>query len=248
MTSDFRPPPLRLPKLAAEPETLTLIVRRAKRRRRREAYMASASALVVVTGTILAAQGLAASGSRGGVELQTPAAAASSSTSPQASSPPSSSPSPASPSPSPSESASNSSQLSLVSGPYGFLVPDGWAAAPLSGHGGSSRATTFTDPTDAAYFLSYQQVGGSLSEFYTSGSSPQPRPTGYSGGQGCLTVTSISAVGQSAAQFTCQQSSPGVETRGVVVVAPYPQGAQIVIVTLPTSDDSSASQIIGSVH
>jgi hypothetical protein len=66
--------------------------------------------------------------------------------------------------------SSPGAQLALVSGPYGFLVPEGWQESPLTNSGGPASFASFTSPTSGTikYEVSGGRASGSRSRSRTS--------------------------------------------------------------------------------
>ena len=49
--------------------------------------------------------------------------------------------------------------IRLVTGRYGFLVPQGWTESPLRNYGGPASFGSFTQPSDGAGRIDYEKDG-----------------------------------------------------------------------------------------
>lgn len=113
-----------------------------------------------------------------------------------------------------------SAPLALASGPYGFLVPQGWSEQRLTS-GGPASFAHFTDlPTGRD-----QVSGGEQGVVYNPDHSANV--TGALTEVGCGVNTSTK-VTDSEASYTCGSS----ETDGAVIVEAFPQGWKTLQVTL----------------
>lgn len=151
-------------------------------------------------------------------------------------------------SPTPAPSESSPPPITLVTGPYGFDVPQGWDLKPLTNYGGPGSYAVFSESPNAISQVNYMENGGSFGQMYTSDPTPQPNPTGFTGGfMGGVVcqLTSVKATGSNTARFACT-APDGYVSIGAVVVDPIPKGFRALEVTLPRSQSDDAVRILDS--
>jgi cytoskeletal protein RodZ len=157
---------------------------------------------------------------------------------------------PASPT-SPSTPATNApSVLPLVRGPYGFSIPAGWHAQPLTNYGGSGSWASFTrDPATAvlrapAPYAVVYSISASAGLLYTQDGKPVlSEAVNYS----LCPVAHWQAISPSAVSFTCASVS-GMQPQGILIVEPHAGGTKQLIVTLPAEELATATVILNSFH
>jgi len=136
-----------------------------------------------------------------------------------------------------------SGPISLAAAPYGFLVPQSWTLTPLASHGGPPSFATWVNPSAATEMLNYEVSGGELGQVYN-----HDRSVNLAGAlHAYCTITASQRLSSNEETYTCAAPA-GMETRGVIVVHPFPNGWSQVQVTLPADLDETVSDILNSVH
>ncbi|MBO0893221.1 MAG: hypothetical protein J2O39_02500 [Acidimicrobiales bacterium] len=138
-------------------------------------------------------------------------------------------------------------RLSLVAGPYGFLVPEGWQERPLTELGRTASYATFSSPSSGST-IEYEVSGGEPGTVYNADHAPDLTggPTGGALSLAGCPVMSSTVVAVNEVAFRCSSSAPGMETNGAIIVEPFPQGWKGLRVTLPVADRATATAILDS--
>jgi hypothetical protein len=140
------------------------------------------------------------------------------------------------------------SGLQLVPGPYGFSIPAGWHSHLLANYGGSGSWASFTRGPAAApfhaaapYSVQYFLWGGSGLIYSRAGN-----PVLSQAAKDTLCpATAWHAISANAISFTCAPVA-GIQPRGVLIVEPRPGGTKQLLVTLPGTQQPTATAILNS--
>lgn len=141
-------------------------------------------------------------------------------------------------------------QISLVAGPYGFLIPEGWQESPLTNGGGPASFASFSSPPSGAT-IKYVISAGESGEVYTQAGTPNPEGVIDAGG---CSVISSSMISSNELAVSCSSTVTGMATNGVIIVAPVPPYLNPnysytwkgLWVTLPVADQATATTILNS--
>jgi hypothetical protein len=149
----------------------------------------------------------------------------------------------------PTATAEGRGDVRLHNGPYGFLVPVGWRESPLTNYGGSGEFASFTANTTSAGLILYEVGSAAGPDVYKPNHAPNPLAAagpipGPQGARRCKRVTDRTLLASNIAEYTCT-SRAGVQTMGVTVIEPYPQGFRQLQVSLPVGDPAT-DRILGS--
>ncbi len=136
--------------------------------------------------------------------------------------------------------------LTLVAGPYGFLVPRGWNRVPLTNYGGPASYALFSNPDDANQTITYESNGGSFGLIY--GRDGAINTAGMRTILAGENIASARLLAANELAYSCRRRSPALETRGVIRVRPAYQGWLRVEVTLPRKDDPVVGRVLASLH
>ena len=132
----------------------------------------------------------------------------------------------------------------LVNGPYGFPVPQGWTFRPLSATGPTSQAANWVDP-----------AGGGRIDYLVDTTTAIYTPDhlanlpAIEGALPCrhLPPITFAPVPNRGPHYTCAPQD-GFNVTGQVLILPYPQGLRLVQVQMPPSKDTVAAQILTAFH
>ncbi len=148
----------------------------------------------------------------------------------------------------PTPSASPTSPLfhgvTLIDGPYGFQVPQGWTATPLVSTSPTSQAAHWTDPASPAridYLIVTSTAVYSIDHTVNLGAIEAALPCQH------LPPTSFTYVPGKGPRYTCAPQG-GLNVGGMVLVKPYPQGFRLLQVSMPAAQDAVAAQILAGFH
>jgi len=156
--------------------------------------------------------------------------------------PPRTGPTVAAPTPAPASTAVGG--ISLVDGPYGFKVPQGFRFSPLAPTTGTAQAAHWTDPSSGAridYLVDNTSAIYSPDHTVNLGAIEVNLPCQI------LPPTSFTYVSGKGPRYTCRQTG-GLDINGMVLLLPYPQGFRLLQIQLPPSEDSVAAFIITGFH
>jgi hypothetical protein len=153
--------------------------------------------------------------------------------------------------PSPTHSASPSPKttahgITLVDGPYGFQVPQGWAFTPLTtvANTNNSQAAHWTDPASGAridYLVVSTQAIYSVDHTVNLASIEAALPCQQ------LPPTSYVYLSGKGPRYTCAPMS-GLNVNGLVLIKPYPQGFRLLQAEMPAAQDPLVAQILVGFH
>jgi hypothetical protein len=165
--------------------------------------------------------------------------------------PPRSAATPGPASASPARSASPSPKttahgVTLVDGPYGFQVPQGWAFTPLTtvANTNNSQAAHWTDPASGAridYLVVSTQAIYSVDHTVNLASIEAALPCQQ------LPPTSYVYLSGKGPRYTCPPMG-GLNVNGLVLVKPYPQGFRLLQAEMPPAQDPLVAQILAGFH
>jgi hypothetical protein len=165
--------------------------------------------------------------------------------------PPHSAATPGAATPSPTRSASPSPKttahgVTLVDGPYGFQVPQGWAFTPLTtvANTNNSQAAHWTDPASGArldYLVVSTQAIYSVDHTVNLASIEAALPCQQ------LPPTSYVYLSGKGPRYTCPPMG-GLNVNGLVLVKPYPQGFRLLQAEMPPAQDPLVAQILAGFH
>ncbi|MEA2500952.1 MAG: hypothetical protein QOD01_1063 [Actinomycetota bacterium] len=165
--------------------------------------------------------------------------------------PPHSAATPGPASPSPARSAGPSPKttahgITLVDGPYGFQVPQGWAFTPLTtvANTNNSQAAHWTDPASGArldYLVVSTQAIYSVDHTVNLASIEAALPCQQ------LPPTSYVYLSGKGPRYTCPPMG-GLNVNGLVLVKPYPQGFRLLQAEMPLAQDPLVAQILAGFH
>ena len=165
--------------------------------------------------------------------------------------PPRSAATPGPATPSPTRSASPSPKttahgVTLVDGPYGFQVPQGWAFTPLTtvANTNNSQAAHWTDPASGArldYLVVSTQAIYSVDHTVNLASIEAALPCQQ------LPPTSYVYLSGKGPRYTCPPMG-GLNVNGLVLVKPYPQGFRLLQAEMPPAQDPLVAQILVGFH
>ncbi|MEA2587504.1 MAG: hypothetical protein QOH66_431 [Actinomycetota bacterium] len=165
--------------------------------------------------------------------------------------PPHSAATPGPATPSPARNASPSPKttahgITLVDGPYGFQVPQGWAFTPLTtvANTNNSRAAHWTDPASGArldYLVVSTQAIYSVDHTVNLASIEAALPCQQ------LPPTSYVYLSGKGPRYTCPPMG-GLNVNGLVLVKPYPQGFRLLQAEMPLAQDPLVAQILAGFH
>jgi hypothetical protein len=165
--------------------------------------------------------------------------------------PPRSAATPGPASASPTRSASPSPKttahgITLVDGPYGFQVPQGWAFTPLTtvANTNNSQAAHWTDPASGAridYLVVSTQAIYSVDHTVNLASIEAALPCQQ------LPPTSYVYLSGKGPRYTCPPMG-GLNVNGLVLVKPYPQGFRLLQSEMPPAQDPLVAQILVGFH
>ena len=165
--------------------------------------------------------------------------------------PPRSAATPGPASASPTRSASPSPKttahgVTLVDGPYGFQVPQGWAFTPLTtvANTNNSQAAHWTDPASGArldYLVVSTQAIYSVDHTVNLASIEAALPCQQ------LPPTSYVYLSGKGPRYTCPPMG-GLNVNGLVLVKPYPQGFRLLQAEMPPAQDPLVAQILVGFH
>lgn len=221
---------------------------------RRKSVIVFVALALAVAGVVILARRLAGGASRPAVvqpsRTETPShpatpTAASPTATPTPTRPPSPIPrqtaAPTTPAPAPASTAAGG--LALVDGPYGFQVPQGYRFSPLAPTTGAAQAAHWTDPSSAArvdYLVDPTSAVYGPDHTVNLGAIEVNLP--------CRTpLTSFTYVSGKGPRYSCAPTG-GLDTNGMVLLLPYPQGFRLLQIQLPASEDAVASSIIMGFH
>lgn len=134
-----------------------------------------------------------------------------------------------------------STDLTLVPGQYGFLVPAGWSHQPLTNGGGPASIGSYSNP-DGPGFIEYVVSGGAHGVIYKEDGTPNILAALS---MTCAT-TGTTIINDWIAGYRCADTADGLEVNGVTAIFPAEGGWTSLIVTLSSSQHSSATQILNS--
>ncbi|MCW3042455.1 MAG: hypothetical protein JWL57_613 [Actinobacteria bacterium] len=165
--------------------------------------------------------------------------------------PPHSAATPGPATPSPARNASPSPKttargITLVDGPYGFQVPQGWAFTPLTtvANTNNSQAAHWTDPASGArldYLVVSTQAIYSVDHTVNLASIEAALPCQQ------LPPTSYVYLSGKGPRYTCPPMG-GLNVNGLVLVKPYPQGFRLLQAEMPPAQDPLVAQILAGFH
>jgi len=165
--------------------------------------------------------------------------------------PPRSAATPGPASASPTRSASPSPKttahgVTLVDGPYGFQVPQGWDFTPLTtvANTNNSQAAHWTDPASGAridYLVVSTQAIYSVDHTVNLASIEAALPCQQ------LPPTSYVYLSGKGPRYTCPPMG-GLNVNGLVLVKPYPQGFRLLQAEMPPAQDPLVAQILAGFH
>jgi hypothetical protein len=153
--------------------------------------------------------------------------------------------------PSPTRSAGPSPQttahgVTLVDGPYGFQVPQGWTFTPLTtvANTNNSQAAHWSDPASAArldYLVVSTQAIYSVDHTVNLASIEAALPCRQ------LPPTSYVYLSGKGPRYTCAPTG-GLNVNGLVLIKPYPQGFRLLQAEMPAAQDGLVAQILAGFH
>jgi hypothetical protein len=153
--------------------------------------------------------------------------------------------------PSPTRSASPSPKttaqgITLVDGPYGFQVPQGWAFTPLTtvANTNNSQAAHWTDPAGGArldYLVVSTAAIYSVDHTVNLASIEAALPCQQ------LPPTSYVYLSGKGPRYTCAPMG-GLNVNGLVLIKPYPQGFRLLQAEMPAAQDALVAQILVGFH
>jgi hypothetical protein len=166
--------------------------------------------------------------------------------------PPPSTATPGAATPSPPRSASTSPKtttahgVTLVDGPYGFQVPQGWAFTPLAtvANTNNSQAAHWTDPASGArvdYLIVSTAAIYSVDHTVNLASIEAALPCQQ------LPPTSYVYLSGKGPRYTCPPMG-GLNVNGLVLVKPYPQGFRLLQAEMPPAEDALVAQMLVGFH
>src|ERR1700730_12723029 len=158
-------------------------------------------------------------------------------------------PGPATPSPAGNASPSPTTTahgITLVDGPYGFQVPQGWAFTPLTtvANTNNSQAAHWTDPASGArldYLVVSTQAIYSVDHTVNLASIEAALPCQQ------LPPTSYVYLPGEGPRYTCPPMG-GLNVNGLVLVKPYPQGFRLLQAQMPPAQDPLVAQMLAGFH
>jgi hypothetical protein len=143
----------------------------------------------------------------------------------------------ASPSPPPKPTSQGSG---LIDTPYGFQVPAGWNATPLSTGTSGSQAAHWTDPASPAridYLVVSSPAVYSVDHSVNLGAIEAALPCQH------LPPASFTYLPGRGPRYTCDPQN-GLNVNGQVLLRPYPQGFRLLQVQMQPAQDPVAAQIL----
>jgi hypothetical protein len=153
--------------------------------------------------------------------------------------------------PSPGRSASASPQttahgITLVDGPYGFQVPQGWTFTPLQtvANTNNSQAAHWSDPASGAridYLVVSTVAIYSVDHTVNLASIEAALPCQQ------LPPTSYVYLSGKGPRYTCPPTG-GLNVNGLVLIKPYPQGFRLLQAQMPPAQDALVAQILVGFH
>jgi hypothetical protein len=146
-------------------------------------------------------------------------------------------------SPSPKTTAQG---ITLVDGPYGFQVPQGWAFTPLTtvANTNNSQAAHWADPASGArmdYLVVSTSAIYSVDHTVNLASIEAALPCKQ------LPPTSYVYLSGKGPRYTCAPMD-GLNVNGLVLIKPYPQGFRLLQAEMPPAQDALVAQILVGFH
>lgn len=136
--------------------------------------------------------------------------------------------------------------ITLVDGPYGFQVPQGWSFTPLTtvANTNNSQAAHWTDPASGAridYLVVSTVAIYSVDHTVNLASIEAALPCQQ------LPPTSYVYLSGKGPRYTCAPMG-GLNVNGLVLIKPYPQGFRLLQAEMAPAQDALVAQILVGFH
>jgi hypothetical protein len=136
--------------------------------------------------------------------------------------------------------------ITLVDGPYGFQVPQGWSFTPLTtvANTNNSQAAHWTDPASGAridYLVVSTVAIYSVDHTVNLASIEAALPCQQ------LPPTSYVYLSGKGPRYTCAPMA-GLNVNGLVLIKPYPQGFRLLQAEMAPAQDALVAQILVGFH